>query len=238
MRKSVMVFAMVLLSLTTLQAKHEVYVIHGFCSARIVMHKINRYLQKAHYTTKNYGYKSIDIDLDSLGKQLYFSIKKSGYDSISFVTHSMGALVVRSMLKYSEKDSCFPHIYRIVMLAPPNKGAEIADVFSSKKFFKRFFDPNISKMKTDSNSYTNKLPIPKHSEIGLIVGIRGNKKGYSQYIKNDNDGALTPTKAYLGIEKDAILIKKEHTLMTQSLYVCRLIAEFLKQGVFISRNEK
>jgi len=68
--------------------------------------------------------------LDNLGRDLFKKIQKENIDTISFVTHSMGALVVRSMYQYMNASVHFPFIYRIVMLAPPNRGSKLVDYFS------------------------------------------------------------------------------------------------------------
>jgi hypothetical protein len=200
------------------------------------MKKLDASLVKEHYFTENFGYNSMVDDLDSIGKQLYTDIKHSGIDTVSFVTHSMGALVVRSMLQYSQKDDHFPLIFRIVMISPPNGGAEIADFFATLKILEKILGPNVEHMRTDSNSYANKLPIPYKSEVGIIIGMRGKKNGYNPFIQGDNDGYLTPQRTRLGIEKDIAVLKSDHTTLTLNRIVCKLVVEFMKSGKFISKD--
>ncbi len=222
--------------LNTIFASYKVYVIHGYGGTTMMMNKIENSLKSAHYTTENFAYKSLTIDLDSIGKILFNSIKKSKVDTVSFVTHSMGGLVVRSMLQYANTDIYFPVIHRIVMIAPPNGGAEIADFFTKKQGIKKLLGPNVELMQTDSNSYAHKLPIPKSCELGTIIGIRGKSVGYNPFIKTDNDGLLTPKSATLGIEKDIVYLHEEHNILTQKDIVCKLVIYFLKNGFFNSKK--
>lgn len=178
----VLFITLFLLSVSTVSATHKVYVIHGYASPLAVVRKLNRYLIKENYNTELYQYKSMYSELDSIGKKLYFDIKNSNVDTVSFVTHSMGGLVVRSLFQYTSKDTSFPFIYRVIMIAPPNKGAEMADIFDSFKMLKKLLGPNVKNMRTDSLSYANKLPQPK-GNVGIIIGNRGKKKGYNPYIK-------------------------------------------------------
>jgi triacylglycerol lipase len=233
-------FAIIFLSFAQLSifGSYKIFVIHGYGSSRVMMKKIDKSIRNENYITENYAYKSMTDDLDTIGKQLYVRIKTATFDTVSFVTHSMGALVVRSMLNYAKNDKDFPVIYRIVMIAPPNGGAEIADIYASYEILRELLGPNLEHMKTDSGSYANKLPIPYNSEIGIIAGIRGGKYGYNLLIKGDNDGLLTPKRTKLGVQKDFVLIKGEHNLLTQKKYVCKLVVEFLKFGLFKSKENQ
>lgn len=219
----------------SLYGSQIIYLIHGHGSPKFVLNKIERNLRKAGFKTKNYGYNSLYVELDELGRLLYVNILNSGYDSISFVTHSMGAIVVRSMLQYYDESKKQPVLFRMVMIAPPNKGAEIADVYSRSAFTKWIMGPNIELLKTDSSSYVNKLPVPRSSEVAVIAGMKGTEKGYNHRIKGDNDGRLKPERTTLGIEKEVAIFKEEHTMITQNKKAIALIVEFMKYGYFVSK---
>lgn len=218
--------------------KQKVYLIHGYASPKAIMNKINKSLIQNNYVTENFDYSSLTQHLGTVGENLYLNIKhSSGVDTVMFVTHSMGALVVRSMLQYSMPDTNFPVIYRIVMIAPPNGGAEIADFYSSIKILQKILGPNINNMRTDSGSYANKLPKPYKSEVGIIIGIRDKGKGFNPFIKGENDGYLTPNRTTLGIEKDIAIVTAEHAFLTQNKLVRKLVLEFLHFGKFISKTD-
>lgn len=231
---------LLLLIPSTIFGSHEVYLLHCYFCPAMVMDRIEKSCVKENFTTVNYHYKSISENLDTLGHELYREIKNSGIDSVSFVTHSMGALVVRSMLQYSQLDEKFPDIFRIVMIAPPNHGSEMADFGSTVELLPNFLGPNLELMKTDSNSYVNNLPVPYRSEVGLIIGSLGSEKqGYNPFIKGDNDGLVTPASAKMGIEKDFAVVKEFHGLLPQRKIVCKLVVEFLKTGAFpVKENAK
>lgn len=214
----------------------KLIVIHAYGGAKAALNKFCRSFEKEHFETENYSYHSVSLDLEILGKQLYNHIKESSIDTVSFVTHSMGALVVRSMLQYSNKDKDFPIIFRIVMIAPPNKGCEIADHYSSFKILKKILGPNIIHMKTDSNSLANQLPIPLESEVGIIVAISEKKLGSKSYIQGENDGYLTPERTTLGNEKATVIVDANHNTSARKKEVSDLVIEFLKYGKFISKD--
>ena len=211
-------------------ATHKVYVIHGYAGSAMQMAKICNGLTSEGYVTENYIYPSFKKNLDSIGLDLYRKVKQDNYDTVSFITHSMGALVVRSMYQYMDSTIQFPFIYRFVMLAPPNKGTEMADFFSNSAL-KSFLGPNVSLMRTDSGSYVYKLPIPT-CETGLIVGIKGKKPWFNPFMKDDNDGTVTMKRAILGNEKEITTVKSMHILMPLKKKVIKLVRRFMKTGSF------
>jgi hypothetical protein len=211
-------------------ANHKVYVVHGFGGFALQMEKINQGLIKEGYLTENYSYPSFSEDLDSVGLDLYRKVQKDNFDTVSFVTHSMGALVVRSMYQYMDSTVHFPHIFRIVMLAPPNKGTKMADFYSGKRL-NFFLGPNVEHMRTDSNSYANKLPIPT-CEVGIIAGAKGKKPWFNPFLKEDNDGNISLSLTKLGNEKDFIVIPSIHDLMPLHKKVIKQIISFMKTGSF------
>ena len=213
-------------------SSQKIYLIHGFGSSPVFMKSIEHYLEKNGKTVVNFGYPSLTRELTACGDSLYARIKRDTLDTVSFVTHSMGALVVRSITGKMEADSAFPVVYRIVMVAPANKGAELADLFSKGKVWRYVLGPNLQHLTTDSASLANRLPIPGKYEIGVIVGVKGDLKGYNPFIKGDNDGYLTPESARLGTEKETYYVTSEHSMIIHNKKVLRLILKFLQNGTF------
>jgi triacylglycerol lipase len=222
----------VCISCFTCLADHKVYLIHGYGSSPIFMKSIENYLKKNGLETINYGYPSLTEDLVVCGDSLYAAIRKSKTDTVSFVTHSMGALVVRSMVNKMEGDPGFPVVKRIVMITPPNHGAEMADFFASSKIWRFILGPNIQNLSTDSGSLANHLPVPRKYEIGIIIGINKNQKGYNPFIKGNNDGYLTPKSAKLGTEKESVFVPSEHSMIIHNKKVLKLVCNFLTNGKF------
>jgi len=225
-----MFFFILFLLIQPLAATHKIYILHGYAGTAIQMDKINKGLKQQGYSTENYTYPSFKECIDTIGHNLYTKIKEENFDTVSFVTHSMGALVVRSMYKYIQSGSHFPFIHRFIMLAPPNKGTEMADFFF-KSSFRSYLGPNIELMRTDSNSYAIHLPIPT-CEVGLIVGIRGKRPWFNPFMKDDNDGTVTIKEAILGNEKEIMPVSSMHILMPLRKKVITLVIRFMKTGSF------
>ena len=228
--KSIIITSLLLQFYLITSATHKVYILHGYAGSLLQMEKIYKGLKHEGYDAENYTYPSFKESIDSIGHDLYVKVKQENYDTVSFVTHSMGGLVVRSMYQYLDTTSHFPFIFRFVMLAPPNKGTEMADFFS-KSYISSYLGPNVVLMKTDSNSYTFKLPVPT-CEVGLIVGIKGKKPWFNPFMKDDNDGTVTMKEAILGNEKEITTVKSMHILRPLKKKVVMLVNRFIKTGSF------
>ncbi|HOK38988.1 MAG: hypothetical protein WHW07_03380 [Bacteroidales bacterium] len=231
MKKLLIIVFLPFLIIKPVFSSHIIFLVHGYANPNLILLRINIKLRQNNFTTINYQYPGLFVDLERLGESLYYDVKNTQTDTVSFVTHSMGALVLRSMMKFAASDFTFPVIHRIVMITPPNRGADIAD-FLGFTFLKPFLGPNVIKMKTDTLSYANKLPIPINTEIGVIIGQRGDGKGYNPLIKGDNDGLIRPENKLLGNEKDVLTVQHNHFTVLIVDDVLNSIINFLKYGKF------
>jgi len=218
-----------------IHATNKVYLIHGYGGLGIEMEIIHKAIEKAGYVSEIYTYPSLVKDVDSVGRMLFDKIQKENYDTVSFVTHSMGALVVRSLFENLDSLTSFPFIYRIVMIAPPNNGSPVADYFSKFSYLKFIVGPNLNNLTTNSLTGASKYPIPT-CEVGLIACNFGKKKGLNIFIKDDNDGVLIPEQTKLGIEKDIVFVKSWHVGLLFDQKVIKNVTTFLQNGKFETKN--
>lgn len=212
-------------------ASHKVYLVHGYCGLGVELEKIHRAIIKEGFTCEIVVYPSLSEDVDSVGKHLFQRIRQENFDTISFVTHSMGALVVRSLHHYVQPEQHFPFIHRIIMIAPPNNGSPVADFFAQFGFLEFIVGPNVRNLTTDSKSGAQKYAVPT-CEVGLILGIKGNEVGYNSFIKGDDDGLVPAETSKLGIETDVAYIKDSHVGLILNKKVIRITIAFLKRGKF------
>lgn len=213
------------------RASHKVYLIHGYGGPGFEMNSIYKAIQKEKYNCEIYTYPSLVKDVDSVGSEAFNKIQKENYDTVSFITHSMGALVVRSMYEHLDSLTTFPFIYRIIMIAPPNNGSPVADFFAQFSFLKFIVGPNVNNLTTNPVTGAGKYPIPT-CEVGLIAGSFGNERGFNIFVKGDNDGVLIPEKTKLGIEKDVVFVKSWHIGLLFNKKVIEHVISFLHAGKF------
>jgi triacylglycerol lipase len=213
------------------KASNKIYFLHGYGGPGFEMNRILKAVEKSGFDCSLFKYRSLVKDIDLVGLDLIKQIQLDGADSISFVTHSMGALVVRSIYNYIDSLDSFPIINRIVMIAPPNNGTQVADFYYKFSFLRHVLGPNLRNLTTDSIYGARRYPIPT-CEVGLITGSFVGSKTLNLFLEEENDGLVVPAQAKLGIEKDTVLIRSWHFGILFKKKVASHVISFLEYGSF------
>ena len=199
--------------------------LHGLGRTKHSMSKIEKNL-KEEYDVYNIGYASLKYKIEELvEKYLTKTVDELNEKNqkINFVTHSMGGILVR----YLFKNYKINNPGRVVMLAPPNKGSELAN-----RFYK-IHGPACTQIMRDRNSFVNKLG-DINFECGIIAGGRNYYFFLDKYFKGKiNDGIVAEDSARIDGQKAFKKKKKGHTLMMYSDEVITKVEKFLKNGKFL-----
>jgi len=225
---------LLLLLCKTARSSNRIYFLHGFGGPGIEMRWILKAVEKEGFDCTLFKYHSLVRDVDSVGLDLIKQIQLDDADTISFVTHSMGALVVRSIYKHLDSLADFPTIKRFVMIGPPNNGTKVADFYFKFRFLRHILGPNLRNLTTDSITGSSRYPIPT-CEVGLITGSFVGSKTLNVFLDADNDGMVVCEQAKLGIEKDSIYIKSWHFGLLYDKRVSKYVISFLKWGKFTDK---
>jgi alpha-beta hydrolase superfamily lysophospholipase len=166
-------------------------------------------------------------DLDELGERAaeHASALSEAHHgaAVDVVTHSMGGLVARAALRHS------PPVRRIVMLAPPNRGARMAA--TARRILPVHhlgWDP-LAPLQPGA---PDALPDGRHVEIGVLTGGRGHKHGYNPLLGEDNDGKVRTDEARLEGAADFLVLPAHHTLVMAWPSVLDHVVHFLREGRF------
>lgn len=194
-----------------------VILLHGFLRTRRSMKKLERTLLKKGYRVINLNYPSTKEPIESLAESyLKKCVEKECTDStkkIHFVTHSMGAIIVRYFLVKHK----FANLGKVVMLAPPNHGSKFANFFGRFKITHLLLGPALKQLQTDKTSLPNILPLPQY-EFGIIAG------------KYDKKVPLESAK--LPYMQDFLLVPNTHSFIMNSKKVIKAVQNFLENGKF------
>jgi triacylglycerol lipase len=214
------------------------YVLHGFAGHKVFMSGIARYLKSNGCVVKNWDYPSMRDSIPAIARELRtFIACHHSCDTVNFVSHSMGGVVVRAYCQLIDGDSSAPYVGRVVMIMPPNKGSSWADFWSKATALHWLMGPNIANLRTDSSSLANRLPYPDKEKLGIIVGGKFDGKGVMPLLfKGDNDGVVGVEQTNMTVASDYVMLPVPHN----NAYFNRQIREyallFLHTGYFIDRT--
>jgi len=205
--------------------KETVILLHGMGRSRVSLWLLDLRLRQAGYVTHNFPYAPHSRSLDDLSKLLHDFVKKNvDTKSYHLVGHSLGNIIIRNGFNH---DGYPPGLGRIVMLAPPNQPAALAQALKDNPLYKLFAGD--SGQKLSSKAFYKKLAIPT-VEFGVIAGDRGQSLTFSE----PNDGIITVASTKLKGMKDWIVLHHSHTFIMNSRDTVTLCINFLKHGRFKS----
>jgi len=186
-------------------------------------------------TVLHFGYASTRGRLEDHAAALALVVKHLGPEvsELSFVGHSMGNLVVRRMLH----DAPPTNLKRIVMIAPPNHGAELADSWGQSTLFLAVAGGAAHQLGEGWKTTEPALARPD-CEFGVIAGGRGNDRGFSRRLPGDDDLMVTVSSTRLAGACDFLLVPTIHPLLPLDNQVKQCTLRFLEQGCFLGEDQR
>ncbi len=206
-----------------------VVILHGIARSNKHMEKLATYLQKDQFDVINLNYPSTTYDIEDLTEIINKEIsKKTNKDKpIHFVGYSMGGLMVRALIhKYNYKN-----LGRVVQLAPPNQGSEIADLLKNFWPYKKIYGPAGQQLITDQSAIKDLFGEVNY-ELGIVAGSATIDPISSAIIPGKNDGKVAVERTKLEGMKDHIVVSASHTFFPSNKEVQKQTLFFLKNGNF------
>lgn len=208
-----------------------VILLHGMGRTKRSMRRLERLLSGHGYRTVNLAYPSLSLTIEEIADAhlgpVVARCRQEGCGRIHFIAHSLGGIVVRRFLQTHE----VPCGSRVVMLAPPNQGSELADILSSFFFYRRFMGPAAQQIGTSPDSLPNRLG-PALIETGVITGARGLVPFASWIFQGPNDGKVSVERARLAGMRDFLVMPCGHSFIMRNPAVLFQVVHFLQHGRF------
>ena len=213
------------------QAPEAVILLHGLGRTARSMSSMARALEARGYQVWNKSYPSRKQDIDTLAQHAIAPgvahCVAMGCTSIHFVTHSMGAILLRQYLQHSP----LPSPGHIVMLAPPNQGSELTDRLKGQFWYPRILGPAAMQLGTDAAAKPNALQ-PVTGTIGVIAGTGLAPPWLNWWFTGENDGKVSVQSTRLQEMSDFLTVRRGHTTIANSPGVIQQVVHFLQHGRF------
>jgi pimeloyl-ACP methyl ester carboxylesterase len=209
-----------------------VVLLHGLGRTYFSMLKMANKLSEQGFATSNVHYDSRELTIERLSelavKEGIEKCRAVSAAKIHFVTHSLGGILVRYYLTQHTIDE----LGRVVMLAPPNHGSQIIDVFGRVPGFELFTGEPASQLGTSgAASVPANLP-PADFDLGVIAGNRSISPIFSIALPARDDGKVTVESTKIEGMRDFIEMPYTHTFIMQRDAVIAQVISFIRQGHF------
>ncbi len=217
---------------TNLFAANEgdyVVMLHGIARSSAHMKPLAEYLEHEGYEVINLDYPSTKYSLEELVEQINneLSPKLTKDKPVHYVGYSMGGVLVRALIHKHLPAK----LGRVVQLAAPNHGSEVADFLQDNWLYKKIYGPAGQQLTTE-NKNTEELLGKVEYELGIIAGNRTIDPISSYIIGGDDDGKVSIKSTKLDGMKDHIIVSSSHTFFPSNDDVQQQTLYFLQHGTF------
>lgn len=208
-----------------------VVLLHGISRTAWSMRSLERAVERAGFAALNLDYPSRRLPLGELADGLApavarFAARAGG--PVHFITHSMGGLVARALLTAHRPE----RLGRVVMLAPPNGGSEIADLLGGVALYRRWFGPAGAQLGTRRDAELTASLGPTDYELGVIAGDRSLYPLSSLLLPRPNDGRVSVAATRAEGTADHIVLPVSHPRIVRDHRAIEQALVFLRDGRF------
>lgn len=211
--------------------KGAVVLIHGLGRTGMSMRVIAAALRKAGYPTLSpwYGLRKSMPEIVAYLQPRITAFATAHPGPLHIVTHSLGGLVSRAYINAHRP----ANLGRVVMLAPPNAGSELADFLFNLGLHSLILGPVGPHLRTGrADEHESELG-PVDFDLGVIAGdLPLDPIIAPLLLPGPNDGKVAVEATKIDGMRDHIVLPVQHTFMVQDSRVIEQIKAYLATGAF------
>ncbi|MCX4244683.1 lipase family protein [Paraliomyxa miuraensis] len=170
--------------------RRPVVLLHGALRSPVGLWPTARWLSRRGLDARAFGYPTRRGTLEHHGDALarfldQWQLPADG--TLGFLTHSMGGLVVRAyLLRHAGRHAAH---HRVVMLSPPNQGAELAERNRDNPLMRWLYGEAADQLRPE---HVQRMPAPPSgTDVLVLAGAKGDGRGYNPLISSgDDDGVV------------------------------------------------
>jgi hypothetical protein len=210
------------------RSERAVVLLHGLGRSRYSLKELAAALPEDGYEVLAIDYPSTRGTLAEHAAQVSLVLSRTeGMREISFVSMSLGGLVLRQVLADRKQWLGTAKVGRVVLIGAPNRGSIVADKAKDILPAQWILGEPVAEA---SRQAIERVPKLVDCEFAVIAGGKGNDRGFNPLIEGDNDGLLTVDSTKLEGMKDFLLVESIHTNLPENEKVIAAVRRFLKSG--------
>ncbi|MEM8599359.1 MAG: alpha/beta fold hydrolase [Bacteroidota bacterium] len=221
-----------------------VLLLHGLGRSAASMVPMADALRAEGYHVINAGYPSTEYPIDTLAARYVAPALRGGCRPAAYperrihvVTHSMGGILMRALAAQDglpDSPALPDNLGRVVMLAPPNQGSEVAEALKGWWLFQRLNGPAGVALGT-TNTTRDSAPLalgPVPFETGVIAGTRSLDPWFALLFDGPHDGKVAVARARVEGMADFRTVAASHPFVMRHPDVIQEVLFFLEHGRF------
>lgn len=213
-----------------------VVLLHGIARRTASLGRMERAFREQGFRTLNLDYPGRKATLDAIveGVAPKVAAFAGGVGRLHVVTHSMGGLVARGLITRHRP----ANLGRVVMLAPPNGGSEVADLLHRMLPYRLLFGPAGAELTTRRSAELDALLGPVDFPLGIIAADRSIWLIESFLIlPRPNDGRVSVAGTRVAGMSDHLTLHSTHDLIILDRRAIAASLRFIRHGRFRDGSE-
>lgn len=212
---------------------HLVIIVPGLNNVLSTFSAIEKGLKERGYEVLLWNFASNRTNTRGHAKRLAALINRlEDVKKISFVAHSLGGLILRTMFSEDHVTKHKFELGHIANIASPHGGSFVADYVRDDLKLLGLFDWVCGHVGHDLTTAGAKALPEMKVPVGVIMGGVDTKLGLNPLAGQDNDIVVSKESATIDLAVDSIQVKGSHTLMLWRKETVNQTISFIETGSF------